>query len=133
METSIITHIYFLINIFCAGFYLGENYHSANSSNEKILQILWVLFLSFFGVIYIVGAIIIASAEMIYEWANTQTQFVFWLKFYLTKKYDKVENDFLERINDDAYTRKGSQKLKDKIYCLSVEKINARNSYTPLH
>jgi hypothetical protein len=133
MTTGILTQIYFLINIFCAGFYLADNYKWANSSAERITTILWTLGTSLFGVIYIVGSIIIASAQMIHEWINTQTQITFWLSFYLTKKWDKVEKDVLERINRSAYKKKDSQKRKDKIYCLSVKKLNARNNYTYVH
>lgn len=133
MTIEILVQIYFLINIFCAGFYLAENLKWAENSREATTTILWTLGTSLFGLIYIIGASLIASAQMIYEWINTQTQISFWLSFYFTKKYNKVGKDALERVNLTGYKKKDSQKLKDKIYCLSIKKLNARNNYTYIH
>ena len=130
MVTGILIYIYFLLNMFFAGYYLSDNYRWSSDLQEKVKVIFFTLGTSLFGVSYISVMIIIASLQLIFEWMNIQTQITFWFQFYFTKKWDNLEEEVLKEINRFSYKKKFSNKLKDKVYYLTVQKMNERNNYT---
>ena len=123
-------YIYFLLNMFFAGYYLSDNYRWASDLQEKVKVIFFTLCMSLFGVTYILVSIFIAIFELVFEWINIQTNITFWIQFYFTKKWNNLDEGVLERINKFAYKHRLSDKFKDKVYRLSVKKMNERNNYT---
>jgi hypothetical protein len=133
MTSGKLIEIYCLSNAFLAGYHLGQSLPLAYTRRERIKIFCQTFILSIFGLFYIARQILGSVAEAIYKWLNSQTQIKFWLEFYLTSKYDKVDQEVLERENQKGEKRKDSQKLKDKIFCLAIKKLNARNNYTHVH
>lgn len=130
MVTGILIYIYFLLNMFFAGYYLSDNYGWASDLQEKVKVIVLTLGTSLFGVTYILVSIFIAIFELVFEWINIQTNITFWIQFYFTKKWNNLDEGVLEGINKFAYKHRLSDKLKDKVYRLGVKKLNERNNYT---
>jgi hypothetical protein len=133
MTSGKLIAIYCLSNAFLAGYHLGQSLPLANTRRELIKIFCQTFLTSIFGLFFIASEILGFGAEALYKWLNSQTQIKFWLEFYLTSKYDKVDQEVLERENQKGEKRKDSQKLKDKIFCLAIKKLNARNNYTHAH
>lgn len=123
--TTLIT-LYFGINTFAAGVYFGEEWRFTRDKTEQFQCLVWTFLSIVWFIPYIVFAVVFALASRFLEWSYIS----FWWYFFLTKKYDSVDKDLLNEINECA-KKKTCKTYKDWMYRVSTKALNKRNKFTP--
>lgn len=121
-------HIYFAINLFFSGYYLGKEYSWCGNEQEKIYCILYTLMIILFACIYIPIVFIITIIISLLNYINDTFQISFWFHFYFTKSFDNIEKNQLELLNNHVL-KKQKNNTKDKVYRYCVSLINKKNNY----
>ncbi len=124
--------IYYAVNIFAAGYEFKSKMDWARSSAEKLdAYIASLLYTSFF-IPYMILIFIWAFLKwMIWNPINDHLQAGFLFQFYLTKKWDNIDNERLYQINKRGKMRKeGDNRIGARMFTYCVNLLNERNNYT---
>lgn len=121
--------IYFGVNLFGAGCYLGDNYKWSQTQHEKTLCILGSVLILVVGLPWLILAIIWGFCVKWFNELNMIFQLTFWIPFFFTKRYNNLKKSKLEALNKAAM-QKSQITLKGKIFKYCVGLINTRNNYT---
>ena len=122
--------IYFTINIFSAGYVIGDDWRFSNELSERIYLILIGLALMFFGCIIFAGIIIVALLSVLYDLQNKYTQTNFWWAWYVTKDFVGLNEEqikFMEDVLSKSTTNSRVHRTNRK----QLGMIFKLNNYTP--
>lgn len=133
MEVSLIEILalaYVFINALGAGIFFGRK----TDWSTSIKEFRWIVIET--ACICIVGIpgflfywIILKPGFALYSLLNRNFQLSFFLTFWTTKRFTNLSICQLQRLNNNAIRRSGSN-ISDRIYRWGVMRINARNNYT---
>jgi Ni,Fe-hydrogenase I cytochrome b subunit len=130
MSTSILLYIYFSINLFSSGYYLGNALSYNRSLFEKIIYILFSIVLIFLAIpigFFILTYIIL---KLIYMFLNETFQISFFFKYFLTEEWNNLPKYKLKQINNIS-KKKPNKGIKNRLYKYGTKLINKKNNYTP--
>lgn len=116
---------YFVFNVFFAGWQWGKNWLWTDTNREK-WQTVGMLFIAIIaaGVIFI----IIGIWELL-GLINELFQLRFYLRFYITDFYDKVEEESMIVVNKSVRKYNTSNSLRDRIMRHALGLLNKRHNY----
>lgn len=119
---EITLYIYFGINLFIAGMYFGDVSFNLYSKKEIII---WTSFLIFFGGILLLWEATIA--QKFDNWFNS-SEFGFWWKMNVNKKYDNLKPEQVEYIEGQIRREKGLNRKDSNKLIEHLTKILKRNN-----
>jgi len=123
-------YIYFIINVFIAGFKMGDDHFwwSMHKEDIKTEVIATVLIVFFGGILYVLRAIIYAtknSGRLI----NKYTQVIFFWEFLFTDKYRNIDDKVLKSINEIIIEVSDEQDFSGRLNLHCLEMVNRRHKY----
>lgn len=125
-----VLEIYFGVNLFVSAFMLGDDWGFQKETIEKAKRIFWFMLNAFFLIPHVILIIIWFGISWIFNKIDKNGVGHFYLEFYFTRKYCKLDIEALERINATA-KKHLTNSPKDCHFRKGVELINRRNNYAP--
>jgi len=118
---------YFIINAFIAGRIDQQYYDDREPLDTRVVH---GALLALFGSVLMLSINSWKALKQFSSWLEIRTQYNFFIYFYLTKKFDNMDEDMLYWFNNSANKKKDSKRLRDRIYCYATKLVNKRNNYT---
>jgi len=115
--------IYFIINAFVAGFFIGNRLDFVDDRAELITLFQFTIFYLFFGTLSMIWIILLLITEPFRKYMDETFQIQFWFLYVFTKRFDNVSQEYLKKVNERA-------KVKNRIFKYCTKLLNKRNNYT---
>lgn len=125
-----IIYIYAIINVFIAGYQVGEDKFSWKYNPEDRLAavLTFIIFVLFGLIIHLWGAASVFRKKA-WSWLNEMFQVRFWWEFYFTENYHNLPIDRLRQLNKKGKLRFNKDTIPHKGYRKCVRAINKRNDF----